>query len=52
MEGLESLFTKALELESPWEITIIEFNEGRADIKVFVDFPGKAFFRVLHAGKR
>ena len=27
MEVLESLFTRALNLESPWKITKIEFSE-------------------------
>ena len=39
MEVLESLFAKALKLESPWKITKIEFHEGGGIIKVFVDFP-------------
>jgi hypothetical protein len=28
MEALESLFARALKLESPWKITKIDFHEG------------------------
>jgi len=39
MEVLEKLFARALKLESPWEITKVEFHEGAGVLKVFVDFP-------------
>ena len=51
MEGLESLFAKALKLESPWKITKIEFHEGGGDIKVFVDFPRGSVFSCPACGK-
>ena len=51
MEVLESLFTRALKLESPWEITKIEFHEGERDIKVFVDFPRGSVFSCPACGK-
>ncbi len=51
MEGLESLFAKALRLESPWRITKIEFHERGGDIKVFVDFPRGSVFSCPACGK-
>lgn len=51
MEGLESLFAKALKLESPWKITKIEFHEDGGDIKVFVDFPRGSVFSCPACGK-
>jgi transposase len=51
MEVLESLFARALNLESPWEITKIEFHEGGGDIKVFVDFPRGSVFPCPACGK-
>jgi transposase len=51
MEGLESLFAKALKLESPWKITKIEFHEGGGEIKVFVDFPRGSIFSCPACGK-
>jgi transposase len=51
MEGLESLFAKALKLESPWKITKIEFHEGVGDIKVYVDFPRGSVFSCPTCGK-
>src|SRR5665647_1227546 len=51
MEVLESLFAKALKLESPWKITKIEFHEGGGDIKVFVDFPRGSVFSCPACGK-
>ena len=38
MEVLESLFSKALKLERPWEITKIEFLEKDREINIFIDF--------------
>ena len=51
MEGLESLFARALKLEFPWKITKIEFHEGGGDIKVFVDFPRGSVFSCPACGK-
>ena len=51
MECLESLFAKALKLESPWKITKIEFHEGGGEIKVFVDFPRGSVFSCPTCGK-
>ena len=51
MEGLESLFAKALKLEFPWKITKIKFHEGGGDIKVFVDFPRGSVFSCPSCGK-
>jgi transposase len=51
VEGLESLFAKALKLESPWKITKIEFHEGEGDIRVFVDFPRGSVFSCPACGK-
>jgi transposase len=45
MDILESIFAKALKLESPWEITKIEFNESEGKIKVFIDFQMGSFFQ-------
>ena len=44
MEVLESLFSKALKLESPWEITKIEFLEKEGRINIFIDFPKGSVF--------
>lgn len=44
MEVLESLFSKALKLESPWEITKIEFLENEGRINIFIDFPKGSVF--------
>ncbi|MDO9529618.1 MAG: transposase family protein [Syntrophales bacterium] len=44
MEVLESLFSKALKLESPWEITKIEFLEKEGRINIFLDFPKGSVF--------
>jgi len=51
MEVLESLFTKALKLESPWAIKKIDFQEGEGVIKVFVDFPRGSVFCCSACGK-
>jgi transposase len=51
MEVLESLFTKALKLESPWEISKVEFQEDKGVIKVFVDFPRGSVFCCPVCGK-
>jgi transposase len=51
MEVLASLFSKALKLESPWEITKIEFHEGAGVIKVFIDFPRGSVFSCPVCGK-
>lgn len=45
MEVLESLFEKALRLESPWKVTRIEFTEKQETIKVFIDFPRGSIFK-------
>jgi transposase len=45
MELLASLFSKALKLESPWEITKIEFTEAEGKIKVYIDFPRGSVFQ-------
>jgi len=44
MEVLESLFSKALKLERPWEITKIEFLEKDREINIFIDFPRGSVF--------
>jgi transposase len=44
MEVLESLFSKALKLERPWEITKIEFLEKDGEINIFIDFPRGSVF--------
>ena len=44
MDCLESLFAKALRLESPWEIKKIEFHECGGEIKVYIDFPRGSVF--------
>jgi len=44
MEVLESLFSKALKLESPWEITTIEFLEKEGRINIIIDFPKGSVF--------
>jgi transposase len=44
MEILETLFSKALKLERPWEITKIEFLEKEGRINIFIDFPKGSVF--------
>lgn len=51
MEALESLFAKALKLETPWMITKIEFHEAEGIIKVFIDFPRGSVFPCPVCGK-
>ena len=51
MEALESLFTKALRLESPWMITTVEFDESGGVIRVFIDFPRGSMFSCPACGK-
>ncbi|MBI4379527.1 MAG: ISL3 family transposase [Nitrospinae bacterium] len=45
MEVLETLFSKALKLESQWEITKIEFLEKEGRINIFIDFPKGSVFQ-------
>ena len=51
MEVLESLFARALKLESPWEIKTIEFQEAEGVIKVYIDFPRGSVFCCPACGK-
>jgi transposase len=51
MEVLESLFTRALGLKSPWEISKIEFDQGKGVIKINVDFPRGSVFCCPVCGK-
>ena len=44
MEGLESLFERALRLDPPWKISKVEFKESEGAVKVFVDFPRGSVF--------
>lgn len=44
MECLESLFERALRLDTPWKITRIEFGESEGIIRVFIDFPRGSVF--------
>ena len=44
MEGLEALFERALRLDQPWRISLIEFRESEGSIKVFIDFPRGSLF--------
>jgi len=51
MEVLESLFARALKLESPWEIRKIEFREAAGVIKVYIDFAKGSVFCCPACGK-
>jgi hypothetical protein len=51
VDVLESLFTKALKLESPWKITRVDFNEKAGAIKIYIDFPKGSVFRCPVCGK-
>jgi len=51
MDGLEALFSKALRLESPWEIQKIEFSEEEGIIRILVDFPRGSEFCCPVCGK-
>ena len=51
MEILESLFARALKLESPWVISKVKFQEDKGVIKVFVDFHGGSVFCCPVCGK-
>ncbi len=51
MKVLESLFTRALKLEPPWEITKVEFQENAGVIKVYIDFPRGSIFCCPACGK-
>jgi transposase len=52
MNGLEALFTKALRLESPWQIEKIDFDEQAGIIRVYLDFPRGSEFCCPSCGKR
>lgn len=45
MEILTSLFSKALKLESPWEITRVEFQKRDERIQISIDFPRGSVFQ-------
>ena len=45
MDVLESIFTRALNLELPWNITKIEFTESEGKIKIFIDFSRGSVFQ-------
>jgi transposase len=51
VDVLESLFTRALKLEPPWEITKVDFNEKAGAIKIYIDFPKGSVFRCPICGK-
>jgi transposase len=51
MEMLEGLFARALKLESPWEISKVEFYEGKGIIRVNIDFPRGSVFCCPVCGK-
>jgi transposase len=44
MGAIESLFGKALKVESPWEIEKVEFVESEGRINVVLDFPRGSLF--------
>ena len=52
MQMLESLFARALKLESPWEITRVDFQEDEGVIKVYIDFPRGSVFCCPACGKK
>lgn len=51
MQVLESLFTRALKLESPWKVKKIEFKEGEKELKIFIDFPRGSIFKCPKCGR-
>jgi transposase len=51
MGVLEPLFAKALRLESPWQISRVEFYEEQGIIKVHLDFPRGSVFPCPVCGK-
>jgi transposase len=51
MQILESLFEKALKVESPWKITKIEFQEEEKRLYIDLDFPEGARFSCIRCGK-
>ena len=51
MEVLEALFARALRLESPWEISKVEFDEGKGVIKINIDFLRGSVFCCPVCGK-
>jgi transposase len=51
MEVIESLFTKALKLEPPWEITGVDFSETAGEINIKIDFPRGSVFRCPVCGR-
>lgn len=51
MEVLEALFARALRLESPWEISKVEFDGGKGVIKINIDFPRGSVFCCPVCGK-
>jgi len=44
MDALPLLFSKAIRLESPWEIKRVVFSEQEGRVELFIDFPIGSFF--------
>jgi transposase len=51
MQVLESLFEKALKVESPWKITKIDFQEKEKRLYIDLDFPEGSLFPCPRCGK-
>lgn len=51
MEVIEALFARALRLESPWEVSRVEFHESEGVIKVNINFPRGSVFCCPVCGK-
>ncbi|HKZ41430.1 MAG TPA: ISL3 family transposase [Candidatus Hodarchaeales archaeon] len=52
MQVLESLFEKALKVESPWKITRIDFQEKEKRLYIDLDFPEGSLFPCPRCGKQ
>jgi len=52
MQIIESLFEKALKLESPWQVKRIEFDELNKKLKIHIDFPRGTSFNCPKCGKK
>jgi transposase len=48
---MDELFSRALGLEAPWQVTKIEFSETDQEINIYLDFPRGSRFRCPKCGR-
>lgn len=52
MEALNEMFAKALQVESPWEIVNVEFDEEDKRLDIYMDFPKGSVFACPKCGRQ